>query len=616
MNRLINSFSIHFLGFLLFSIFILSCNNIHQQEKMGTKTESFFQKLPLQKPDSSIQLIKDSIKDKNELKKIDKKLLRALYINWSPRIAPAYLRYLEPKFSMEGGKEQGFYEVIKGKYYYGIGKIDSSLFFLKSGVELLKKGKDTVGICLGLMELGRFYVMQDYTLLATETVLNALKYNNNQDTLEINTYLQEVLLASYIKGKKWELGKKLALQQLNKINATGKTENSSPLYGSLAATFFFLQQKDSSLWAMQKYEENYYKYNEDKLVFGSLNLGLCWKSAGQFDKALQYLLRAKRRSDSLGAKPVSLMATVGLGNTYLALNEFDKAEEYYLALFANENFKKNTGLVRNISDSMVVLKLKKSKDYENLAHFYKARQLTDTLTTRENSLIWSEMSVRYESAEKEKKIQSLAHEKNVYKLQMLIILLVLLIVLGMGAWYSFQNRQRQQQLAKENALLAANKELLEIKHQLQEREINASKEQLANFRENLSTKVQLIEEMEKQINLLVENASCIANEEIIQSKEKLNEMKILTDKDWRTYLSYIEKVYPNLVQNIKENYADLTEGELRLFVLLYLNFSTAEISNILGISISSVHKNRHRLRKKLALAEEVSLEDFIKSRFL
>ena len=615
MNRLINSSSINFLGLLLFSIFIFSCNTIHQEEKIVTKTERFFQKLPLQKPDSSIQLIKDSIKDKNALKNIDKKLLRALYFNWSPRIVPTYLHYLEPKFSMEGGDEQGFYEVMKGKYYYGIGKIDSSLLFLKSGVALLKKGKDTARTCLGLMELGRFYVMQDYTLLGTETILTALKYEIKKDTLDINTYLKEVLLASYIKGKKWKLAKTLALQELAMAKLAGRTDNISSLYGSLAATFFCLQQKDSSLWAMQKYEENYYKHDEEKMVFGSLNLGLCWKSAGQFDKALQYLLKAKQKSDSLGVKPVSLMANVGLGNTYLARNEFDKAEKYYLELFSNENFKKNTGLLRNISDSMVVLKLKKSNDYVNLTHFYKARQLTDTLTTRENSLIWSEMSVRYESAEKEKQIQSLAHEKNVYKLQMLIILLVLLIVLGIGAWYSFQNRQKQQQLAKENALLAANKELLEIKHQLQEQEINASKEQLVNFRENLSSKAQLIEKMEQQINSLIENASCIANEEIIQSREKLNEMKILTDKDWRTYLVYIEKVYPNLIQKIKYNYADLTEGELRLFVLLYLNFSTAEISNILGISISSVHKNRHRLRKKLALAEEVSLEDFIKNRF-
>lgn len=618
MNRLITLSSINLLLVFLFSVFIFSCHNKEEQsQKIAASRERFFEKLPLQKPDSTIRLIKDSITNVDELKSTDKRLLKALYFNWDIQIVPTYLNYLKPKFLVEGGDAQGFYEILKGKYYYGLGKIDSSLILLKSGSELLKKGTDSSYISIGFIELGRFYVMQQYNLLGTEAALTGLKYLPQKNKIDANLemLLKQVLLASYQMGRKWKQAKYLALELLHKNNVEGRIEDNALLYGVLSAAFFGLGQKDSSLWAAQKYDESYHIYNDDQGLFGSLNLGLCWKAAGQWEKALMYLLISKRKSDSLGIQPVSLMATVGLGHTYLVLNEFDKAEKCYSELLVNENFQKNTNLFRNVSDSMVVLKLKKSKDYENLAHFYKAQQLTDTLTTREDDLIWSEMNVRYESAEKEKKIQALASEKSVYKFQFLSMLLILVIILGITAWYFYQNRQKQQQLAKENALLEENQQLLAIKHHLQEEEIRTNKEQLETFSQNLSSKMQLVEEMEKQINLLVENASCIANEEIVQSKEKLNEMKILTDKDWRTYLNYIEKVYPNLIQNIKQKYIDLTEGELRLFVLIYLGFSTAEVSSILGISISSVHKNRHRLRRKLELTEEVSLEDFVKNSF-
>jgi hypothetical protein len=632
MNRLVNLSSINIILICLFSAFIFSCHNKNEQsQKVAANRERFFEKLPIQKPDSAIQLIKDSITNVNELKSTDTRLLKAVYFKWDIQIVPAYLNYLKPKFSVEGGDAQGFYEILKGKYYYGLGKIDSSLILLKSGSELLKKGTDSSYISIGFMELGRFYVMQQYNLLGTEAALTGLKYlpQKNKIDVDLEMLLKQVLLASYSMAKKHKQAKYLALELLHKNNLEKQTKYNSVLYGTLSAAFFCLGQKDSALWAAQKYDEGYHIYNDDQGLFGSLNLGLSWKSAGQWEKALIYLRISKQKSDSLGIQAVSLMATVGLGHTYLALNEFNKAEKCYSELLVNENFRKNTSLFRNISDSMVVLKLKKSKDYENIAHFYTARQLTDTLTTREDNLIWSEMNVRYESAEKEKKIQALASEKSVYKFQFLSMLLILVIILGIGAWYFYQNRQKQLQLAKENALLEKNKQLLAkenalleenqqllvLKNQLQEKEIRTNKEQLETFRENLSTKMQLVEEMEKQMNLLVENASCIANEEILQSKAKLNEMKILTDKDWRMYLNYIEKVHPNLIQNIKQKYIDLTEGELRLFVLIYLGFSTAEISNILGISVSGVHKNRYRLRTKLALTEEMSLNDFVKNSF-
>jgi hypothetical protein len=46
--------------------------------------------------------------------------------------------------------------------------------------------------------------------------------------------------------------------------------------------------------------------------------------------------------------------------------------------------------------------------------------------------------------------------------------------------------------------------------------------------------------------------------------------------------------------------------------LIKLNLSTKEIASMLGVLPESVKTSRYRLKKKFALAEDESVEDFIK----
>ncbi|MBL6664190.1 MAG: hypothetical protein ISP71_08845, partial [Flavobacteriales bacterium] len=56
---------------------------------------------------------------------------------------------------------------------------------------------------------------------------------------------------------------------------------------------------------------------------------------------------------------------------------------------------------------------------------------------------------------------------------------------------------------------------------------------------------------------------------------------------------------------------NLTHNDLRLCTYLRLNLSSKEIAQLLNISTKSVEVKRYRLRKKLDLAHEQSLTDYI-----
>jgi DNA-binding CsgD family transcriptional regulator len=97
------------------------------------------------------------------------------------------------------------------------------------------------------------------------------------------------------------------------------------------------------------------------------------------------------------------------------------------------------------------------------------------------------------------------------------------------------------------------------------------------------------------------------------NKEEFYRMKILTNADWLSFQKRFDEVFPLFNGQLKRQYKDLTSAEIRLFILIRIGFSNAEMSSCLGISPESVYKSRYRLRKKLDLPEEVDLTAFIQA---
>ena len=63
--------------------------------------------------------------------------------------------------------------------------------------------------------------------------------------------------------------------------------------------------------------------------------------------------------------------------------------------------------------------------------------------------------------------------------------------------------------------------------------------------------------------------------------------------------------------SLKEKHSNLTANELKLCAYLRMNLSTKEIAQLMNISIRGVEISRYRLRKKLQLATETSLFDYL-----
>ncbi len=113
-----------------------------------------------------------------------------------------------------------------------------------------------------------------------------------------------------------------------------------------------------------------------------------------------------------------------------------------------------------------------------------------------------------------------------------------------------------------------------------------------------------------------------------KSKRELDEL--LFDKDNRVEIASVTpsmfrkdgetkfrnrftQLYPTFLHNLKEAAPNITKSEEILGMLIILGQNTDQIVDILCIERGSVNMSRYRLRTKLKLNKEDSLEEYLKS---
>jgi len=85
------------------------------------------------------------------------------------------------------------------------------------------------------------------------------------------------------------------------------------------------------------------------------------------------------------------------------------------------------------------------------------------------------------------------------------------------------------------------------------------------------------------------------------------------EENWEHFTQYFEKVHTDFTKTVLKQFPNITPNELRLMALLKMNLTSKEIANMLNITADGVKKARQRLRKKMELTPEDSLEALVTS---
>ena len=100
-------------------------------------------------------------------------------------------------------------------------------------------------------------------------------------------------------------------------------------------------------------------------------------------------------------------------------------------------------------------------------------------------------------------------------------------------------------------------------------------------------------------------------------KELREKSRVLDDMEWGTLEQMCESTYGNFVSRMQSICPTLTKQELHLCILIKLRFSNTQMSEIFGVSVSSVSQKKFRLKKHLSesleggLPEEMTLDRWV-----
>lgn len=118
----------------------------------------------------------------------------------------------------------------------------------------------------------------------------------------------------------------------------------------------------------------------------------------------------------------------------------------------------------------------------------------------------------------------------------------------------------------------------------------------------------IIIEKNKQIELLEKSS---IGDEYASMIQKLQLTTILTDEQWNDFKLLFDKVHPGFLVRLKEKLPTLSQAEIRYMVLSRLKMSNKEMAAVQGISPHAVRTVSYRLKDKLKLNKEDSLEALI-----
>lgn len=101
----------------------------------------------------------------------------------------------------------------------------------------------------------------------------------------------------------------------------------------------------------------------------------------------------------------------------------------------------------------------------------------------------------------------------------------------------------------------------------------------------------------------------------LSSKRASQILQQLKDNDtemfWSTYHNNFDLIHENFFRNLHAHFPDLTQNDMKICALLRLNLNTKDIASFTHLSVRGVEGARYRLRKKLGLSTDKSLNDFL-----
>ena len=209
-----------------------------------------------------------------------------------------------------------------------------------------------------------------------------------------------------------------------------------------------------------------------------------------------------------------------------------------------------------------------------------------------------------------------AEQRNRMKHFITIGILIITLCLSATVCYILYNQRRKERLAKqlkesENKELATRLENEALQNERFQAEIESQNRELASNALVMNEKKQALHEMANVVEKQCTDGN-ISKQAATELQQKIK-LHIGQNNEWEYFRICFEKVHPSFFVRMKELFPNISETDLRLCAYIRTGMGNKQIATMLALQPDSIKKSRHRLRKKLGLSIETSIEDFLRS---
>lgn len=396
-------------------------------------------------------------------------------------------------------------------------------------------------------------------------------------------------------------------------------------------------KNDSSLTYLQKsllHIQNSNYLDEISLIW----IRLCRSYIMQDE--LQLAEQCIRKSISIAEQ---LHSKLWLGRAYFQLGRIQgRRKDYNLALQSLDSAQ--TNLIE--AEDLIVLNnvhMKKAAIYNKLnlvdssfRHYRTHIRYKDSIDKRENYALIIDMEWNQELERKEKSISFLREKSEIMNLKeaadqrariWLFVVLGVVMLLAIFLYQLFKQRNKSLRQERKFRVLDKKQSEQEIRHQEQigematkqhQLELEIKNKELTSLTMEISQKSQNITDIHQKIKGIQETIKPDSALELNTLKELRGiSRQLKTDsgkeKEWQQFKLHFEQVHTSFFDNLKNKHPELTSYDLKLCAYFHMNLGIKQVANIMSVSYDAIKKQRTRMRKKMELASEMSLLNYLNS---
>ncbi len=359
-------------------------------------------------------------------------------------------------------------------------------------------------------------------------------------------------------------------------------------------------------------------------------IALSYKELGQYDEAIRCYDEVIGSAIEAGNKDWEYIAKGNKGMVMLELGRLEEAEALLEEDFQGSLLTGQDLSALNASVALAKLMLKNKNLDRARKYLETADRISDTLYTLQQTILtWSEYFAiagdweqayyfRKRAHEMEDSVNQKATTQEFYRTREqhslfqqkelmnqtllaqetarkavqrnLIIAICILALMISGFSVIFYLKNREQQM---------------VHRRLQER-FAENKEELDRYVKRLQHHNELSQGIEEHLRSVSPNI----DQEAIRAL--LLQFTFSKEEDWEQFKYLFDEVHHDFLHHLQQQSISLTPGEIRLLVLLKLEFNNREIARTLGISLEGVKKSKQRLRKKIQHTADPELSSLLK----